>query len=87
MTGSQVDNLAPLYFKQCVFRAIECLENDERVLIELTFDKVFVEVTKIRRNKAGYPVADYRQYFVIANGYVERTVDLTPQTVKSFFFQ
>jgi len=87
MTISKPDNLAPLYFNQCLFRAIECLESDERVLIELTYDNVFVEVRKIYMGKSGHPIADFKIYSVIANEYVERAIDLTPKTIKSFFFQ
>jgi len=87
MTVSRVDNLAPLYFKQCVFRAIECLENDERVVIELAYDDVLVEVRKIYAPKSGHPIACFKRWCKIHNENVERTVDLTPKTVKSFFFQ
>jgi len=82
-----VDKLDPLFFEQCVLRAIKCLENNERVVIELAYDNVLVGVRKIYVPKPGYPIACFKRWCKIHNENVERTVDLTPKTIKSFFFQ
>jgi len=74
-------------FKQSVMRAMQCLEIDERVVIQLAYDDALVEVRTIRMSKNGFATADFRRYSKIEKGFVVRSVAVSPEAIKAFFFQ
>ena len=80
--------LTPPPFSQSLLRAVECLENNEKVIIELSATGGLYELFEIVTLPHYKPVGLIRRYARPNDNYLtEHRLILEPSSVSCFFFQ